>query len=520
MDIEKPAQTPARSLSDPGNDSDPVDLEQLGEREGYVLDTTLAQQHGHGLKTTPDGKTVLIPQPSNSPNDPLNWSNFRKHLILIIVSATAFLPDYGSATGAVTLIPQAVAWNMTEDGVNHSQVGNVFMLGAGGPFVVALSAYFGRLPVLFWFVVVALATAIWCAAAQTFESFMAARILNGFFSTVAQGGGLMFIKDMFFFHDQARKINIWSAFIVLSPYMGPLFAAFIINTQIWQWAFGVYAIETGLCLTAIALFVEETYYDRKNKDFELVPNAPRWKRMIGIQQRQTRYIKNSVKDAAMRPVTVILKPVVAWATLYYLLTFAWVVGINTTLSIFLGPLYGFGPKQIGLFYFTPVVAAILGEVTGHWLHDSLAAFSSRHNSGRLEPEARLLATFIATPFMLAGLILLGFSLERGYHYMLTALGWGLYVFGIMIVTVAVNAYVLDSYPEASGEVAAWINFGRTTGGFIVSYFMVRWAGEQGAIRQFGTMAGICAGAFLMVVALWWCGRALRRWAGPVGFKTA
>lgn len=92
---------------------------------------------------------------------------------------------------------------MSENEVNHSQVGNVFMLGAGGIFVVALSAYFGRLPLLFWFLVVAFATAAWCAGAKTFDSFMAARILNGFFSTVAQGGGLMFIYDMFFFHERA-----------------------------------------------------------------------------------------------------------------------------------------------------------------------------------------------------------------------------------------------------------------------------------------------------------------------------
>jgi hypothetical protein len=103
------AETPTRSISDAEKGSGNVDLEELGEREGYVLDTSLVQnqhQHQH-LKTTPDGKTVLIPQPSDSPNDPLNWSSFRKHLILIVVSATAFLPDYGSATGAVTLIPQA-----------------------------------------------------------------------------------------------------------------------------------------------------------------------------------------------------------------------------------------------------------------------------------------------------------------------------------------------------------------------------------------------------------------------------
>lgn len=46
------------------------------------------------------------------------------------------------------------------------------MLGAAGPIVVALAAYFGRYPILFWWTLFALATAIWCAAAQSFESFM------------------------------------------------------------------------------------------------------------------------------------------------------------------------------------------------------------------------------------------------------------------------------------------------------------------------------------------------------------
>jgi hypothetical protein len=72
--------------------------------------------------------------------------------------------------------------------------------------------------------------------------------------------------------------------------------------------------------------------------------------------------------------------------------------------------------------------------------------------------------WISTPFILAGLVGLGFCLEDGYHYMVTSLFWGLYVFGIMITTVGLNAYNLDSYPEASGEVSSWINFARTTGG--------------------------------------------------------
>jgi hypothetical protein len=107
-------------------DKGDVDLDRLGELEGYVLDAQAGDASTRHLKTTKDGKTILIPQPSDDPNDPLNWSQTKKNIILGVVSFTgmlirstapidiqklnndaALLPDYGSATGAVTLIPQA-----------------------------------------------------------------------------------------------------------------------------------------------------------------------------------------------------------------------------------------------------------------------------------------------------------------------------------------------------------------------------------------------------------------------------
>jgi len=81
------------------------DLHEFKESEGYIAD--LRDAPGGYLKTAKDHHTILIPQPSDSPSDTLNWNSTKKHVILFIVSFTAFLPDYGSATGAVTLIPQA-----------------------------------------------------------------------------------------------------------------------------------------------------------------------------------------------------------------------------------------------------------------------------------------------------------------------------------------------------------------------------------------------------------------------------
>jgi hypothetical protein len=97
-------------------------IHEFNESEGYLIDiTTEDETKASGIQLAKDGHTVLIPQPSDDRNDPLNWSWAKKHLILFVVSFVSFLPDYGSATGAVTLIPQAmyvlvlrmlsVAWN-------------------------------------------------------------------------------------------------------------------------------------------------------------------------------------------------------------------------------------------------------------------------------------------------------------------------------------------------------------------------------------------------------------------------
>ncbi|CAK7210190.1 hypothetical protein SBRCBS47491_000693 [Sporothrix bragantina] len=497
-----------------------VNLHEYAESEGYVIDASDDGDASAALKRAPDGRTILIPQPSEDPNDPLNWSWTVKHLTLLIVACTAFLPDYGSATGAVTLIAQAAEWGMTQDEVNHSQAGNVFMLGAGGIFVVIFAAYLGRLPVVWWFLVVSTATAAWCAGATTFNSFMAARILNGFFSTVCQVSGLIFIQDMFFFHERARKINVWASFFVISPYMGPLLTAFMLTAEPWPVPFWVYTAMTAACFVSATLFLRETYYDRRIAVADQPAKGNRIQQIVGISQFRSRHLRNSFGQAVWRTVSVILKPTVFLVCVYYMLTFAWVVGINTTLSILLQPIYNFGVLQIGYFYFTPVVAVILGEVAGHWLHDAVAKQYIRSHKGHFEPEVRLRAIFVSLPFMIIGIVVLGQSLEHEWHYMVTSVTWGLYVFGIMITTVAVSSYCLDSYPEASGEVSAWVNFSRTIGGFIISYFQVAWATKQGPATSFGIQGAVMAAAFILILVIIWWGKAMRVWAGPLNFATA
>ena len=81
-------------------------IDELGDNGAHLLDARLL--HGENIQTTPDGKTILIPQPSSDPNDPLHWSKLKKHIILFVISVVGFMPDYVSSIGIVTLLPQTV----------------------------------------------------------------------------------------------------------------------------------------------------------------------------------------------------------------------------------------------------------------------------------------------------------------------------------------------------------------------------------------------------------------------------
>ena len=91
------------------------------------------------------------------------------------------------------------------------------------------------------------------------------------------------------------------------------------------------------------------------------------------------------------------------------------------------------------------------------------------------------------------------------------------VMGIMIATVALNAYLLDAYPEGSGEVGAWIVVGRTLGGFMATYVEINWVVRDGLVNAFGAQTGITAAAGLIILALGVFGKRMRKAQGSMKF---
>ena len=87
----------------------------------------------------------------------------------------------------------------------------------------------------------------------------------------------------------------------------------------------------------------------------------------------------------------------------------------------------------------------------------------------------------------------------------------------MIATVALNAYLLDAYPEGSGEVGAWIVVGRTMGGFMATYVEINWVTRSGPVDAFAVQTAITAAAGFVVLVLGLFGKRLRKAQGRMYF---
>ena len=114
--------------------------------------------------------------------------------------------------------------------------------------------------------------------------------------------------------------------------------------------------------------------------------------------------------------------------------------------------------------------------------------------------------------------MLGFSFQYQWHYMVIAVLATLQCFGVMIVTTAINAYLLNCYPEGSGEVSAWITASRNWAGFMATYIQIEWVTQLGPARALGIQAAITFTSLFLIVFLQFYGKRIRQWQGRMVFR--
>ncbi|KAJ6510999.1 MFS general substrate transporter [Mycena sanguinolenta] len=469
------------------------------------------------LKLSEDGKTILWPQPTSDPEDPQNWSDRQKSLQLLIITLASAIPDFVGSIGVAAIFALAEQYGKTVNQVNSlSSNWGVFLLGWGGFAASIVARRWGRLPVLFWSQVLALAFLVGAIFAPNLTTFAAMRCIASFFSTAPQITGLYTVADMYPFHLQARKLNLWTAGFLISPFVSPFLLGFLIAHANYKWAYATGAFYSLVVLLMTVFWGQETMYDRTLRP---IPNRPtvglryRVETLLGATGWKMAKYRPSWCECVISPLRVVWRPQALLIMVFGGVEFGLSIGITVTNAIFLGttPPTGFGLSQtkIAAMYATPIVATILGELVGRYGNDFIATMGIRRNKGVFEAEIRLWMCYVSLPLYLTGFLLLGHGVQIK-NIPETIFGWGIGQIAIMLNTTAIYAYLQDSFPGHQGEVSALFNFFRTLSGFAVIYFQAPWLETKGGFQVFGCEAVIVVALFILVVPLvQWKGSAMR-----------
>ncbi|EGG10739.1 uncharacterized protein MELLADRAFT_103158 [Melampsora larici-populina 98AG31] len=438
------------------------------------------------LKTDETGKMILWPQPDDSPDDPQNWSSKKKIQILVVLTLASFIPDFCGTISIPSTFQLATEFNTTPAQINDLTTNwAVFMLGPGGIVATVLVKRYGRLPILFWSQFIGLAFLIGCAASRDLKTFAAMRCINAFFSSAPQVMGLYVINDMYPFHLQARKVNVWTSGFLCSPFVAPWLFGYLNAKISYRWGYWIACMYVGIVVILIAFFVEETSYDRNSpvKTERSKSLTVRFKSLIGITIIQEKR-GATWKEAIWPMIRLLSRPHLVGILLYMGVLFGFSIGVNIT-------------NETDA---TPVVAVFVGEFVGHHLNDLIAFTLTKRNKGIFEPEMRLWTLHIGLPFYVIGFVMLGAAFQYKLNLAILVFGWGMAQASIMLSTVACLNYANNAF-NYPGEISALLNLARILGGFAVPYFQVEWASSRGALETFGCEAAIVAGLFFLTIPI-------------------
>ncbi|KAK5110842.1 hypothetical protein LTR62_005553 [Meristemomyces frigidus] len=445
--------------------------------------TAHSSRHAANAKRSKDG-TILVPQPSDDPHDPLNWPLWRRDLItcvlcLLSVIASTLSPLLAANTLTLTL------W-FERSFTDIALLTGYHLLGVGlaGFFFVASARVWGKRHLYLVGTVVIIISSAWGGGSgKNYRSLLAARFFQGVGLAPFEALVNASVGDLYYVHERGKRMALSNLSLFGGAFFTPVIVGKLTDSIGWQWSFYLLAIFTSAMLPLVILFVPETTYIRADylntdmattsdltehtkQDIELhqpsstnsVDDQPRAYPSLfskaNLSPFNGRKTNESFWKLLLRPFPLFFHPGILWACLVQGTLIGWTVLIGIVLAaIMLGPPLWFNEVKTGYMYTGAFIGALLGFALAGALSDSSVKFLTRRNKGIYEPEFRLLLVVPQLVFGCAGLYGFGITAADTYTY-----GWfwpdfffSLEVMGMVLGAVASALYIVDAHRDIAVE---------------------------------------------------------------------
>lgn len=308
---------------------------------------------------------------------------------------------------------------------------------------------------------------------------------------------------------------------------GPLKGGYLIAARGWCWFFYRLVILIAVNLALVTLTIPETTHkriylaDETAADYEEKTSGPKHVEAVESVEGNDRalnlegfsYFKNvlfvrhhSIEGGAFKkllylaalPLGFILVPAALFTTILYGIVLGWVIVIPTlVLTLFSPPPYLFTSTQIGLFSLASFIGTLISFLFTGIFTDNLSSILRKRNGGIHKPEHRLPAMILLLLICPAGVFLFGYSVNRKDKYIFPAVDFALQSTGRTMVPSILLSYVVDSFPDTSGEALVLINAGKNFIAFGLTLKASPWLIKSGVKIQFIEMASIEQGLILI-----------------------
>lgn len=151
----------------------------------------------------------LIPAPSASLSDPLNWSPAWKYAVVVNQAVFVFV----SIMTPLAIAPLTQIFEM-EFGKTLPQVNMLFgaaaiTLGYANFAIVPAANVFGRRPTLLVCGVICMLANIWSALVTSYDSFIGARVVSGIGAAANESIMPMVVADLMFIHQRGLWMGVY-----------------------------------------------------------------------------------------------------------------------------------------------------------------------------------------------------------------------------------------------------------------------------------------------------------------------